>query len=339
VSYQAFYYDGRSSARQPVRVRFGDGTCLLIEALGSVSRFGLEAVKVSPRLGQQPAVVDLPDGARVEIPDAAGFYAELAARGRRRQWVHALESRWTWVLAALVAALSLLWLLYTVGIPAAARTAATVIPADVDRALGAEGLQLLDARLFAPSELPAERQAELAAVFADVQAAVGSGLDTRLLLRKGQTAGANAFALPSGLVVLTDELVALAAHDAELAAVLAHEVGHVRERHTLRALLQNSVVALGLVLLTGDLASTSSIVTGLPTLLAFAGYSREFEYEADAVALEYLEARGLPRSRFTELMQRLEAASPGLPDGLGLLRTHPATPERMRAFANGRPAD
>ncbi|MEE4185791.1 MAG: M48 family metallopeptidase [Gammaproteobacteria bacterium] len=339
MEFQALYYDGRTSARQPVRVRFVDGACLQIEALGSRSRFGLESVKVSPRLGQQPAIVDLPDGGRLEIADAAGFYAELAACGRRRQWVHALESRWSWVLVALLATLGLVWLLYAVGIPAAARTAAAAIPDEVDRALGSEGLQLLDAQLFAPSELPPERQAELAAVFDDVQRAVRTGLDTRLVLRKGQAVGANAFALPSGLVVLTDELVALARHDEELAAVLAHEIGHVRERHSLRALLQNSVVALGIALLTGDIASTSSVVTGLPTLLAFAGYSREFEYEADAVAREYLQVRGLPARRFTELMLRLEADSPDLPDGLGLLRTHQATAERMRAFTGAGTAD
>lgn len=337
MSYQGLYYDGRTSARQPVNLRFADGAYLLIEALGSVSRFGLDSVTVAPRLGQQPAVVDLPDGGRVEVADAAGFYAELAACGKRKQWVHGLESRWSWVLIALLATVGLVWLLYAVGIPAAARAAAVAIPADVDRALGAEGLELLDRRLFAPSELPPERQAELEAVFADVQDAVGTGLDTRLVLRKGQSAGANAFALPAGTVVLTDELVALSEHDDELAAVLAHEVGHVRQRHSLRALLQNSVVAIGVVLLTGDVGSTSSIVTGLPTLLAFAGYSREFEFEADAVALDYLRMRRLPLRRFADLMQRLEAASPGLPDGLGLLRTHPATAERMRAFAGAEP--
>ncbi len=50
----------------------------------------------------------------------------------------------------------------------------------------------------------------------------------------GRAVGANAFALPSGIVVMTDELVELAKTDDELVAVLAHEIGHVRGRHALR---------------------------------------------------------------------------------------------------------
>lgn len=332
MQYPALYYDGRSSARQPVQVRFTDGPVLLVEALGSVSRFGLDDVAVSPRLGAQPAIVDLPDGGRLEIVEAEGFYAELAELGPRRQWVHALESRWSWVLAALLISLGLIWLLYAEGIPAGARVAARAIPAGVDRAIGAEGLELLDKRLFAPSELPKQRREELRALFTDVQAQVGAGVSAALVFRKGQQLGANAFALPSGIVVLTDELVTLAEHDSEVAAVLAHEIGHVRERHSLRSLLQNSAVAMATFLLTGDIGSVATIATGLPTLLAYAGYSREFEYEADAVAACYLDEAGIPRQRFADLMFRLEQSDPGNSDSLGLLRTHPATPKRMQAF-------
>ncbi len=52
--------------------------------------------------------------------------------------------------------------------------------------------------------------------------------------------GANAFALPGGIVIVTDQLMQLAEHDDEILAVLAHEIGHVKHRHVLRGLPQDS---------------------------------------------------------------------------------------------------
>ena len=65
--------------------------------------------------------------------------------------------------------------------------------------------------------------------------------DYVLEFRKSPAVGPNAFALPGGTVVLLDELVAAAAHDDEIAAVLAHEIGHLHGRHTMRHVLQTSV--------------------------------------------------------------------------------------------------
>ena len=66
----------------------------------------------------------------------------------------------------------------------------------------------------------------------------------RLEVRSAPQIGANAFALPSGIIVVTDELVALSEDDDELAAVIAHELGHVHHRHIMRTVIQNSAAAL-----------------------------------------------------------------------------------------------
>ena len=142
--------------------------------------------------------------------------------------------------------------------------------------------------------------------------------------------GANALALPSGVVVLTDELVALSRVDDELVAVLAHELGHVKGRHALRRLLQSSLVAGLAILVTGDVASAASLIAAVPTALAEAGYSRELEREADAYALATFDRHQIDRRHFARILERL-AAQPRseLP---GFLATHPATEERVRAL-------
>lgn len=127
-------------------------------------------------------------------------------------------------------------------------------------------------------------------------------------------------------------MVDLAQHDDELVAVAAHEVGHVVRRHGLRGVLQNSLTALLLILVVGDVGSAGSFVAALPTLLVQLHYSRDFETEADDYALDYMKQAGVPLHRFSDLMQRLEAARGPGRDVPAFLASHPATQERIARF-------
>ncbi len=285
---------------------------------------------ISPRLIGQPAIVDMPDGSRLEVADAAAFYAAIAVPDSRgKDWEHRLEAYWSRIVAAVVATGIVVWFGINYGVPLVARAAAAVTPVELDSAIGEQGLEMLDGTLFGPSGLSADRRSELHEVFADVVVAVGDEHAYRLEFRAGNQLGPNAIALPSGIVVLTDELVALAQHDEELAAVMAHEVGHARHRHALRALIQNSVVAGLLFLLLGDPSAAATIAAGIPTLLIERSYSREFEREADDVAFEYLAARGIPDRRFADVLARL-AVEAGDSDAPNWLSTHPSAGDRTR---------
>jgi Zn-dependent protease with chaperone function len=330
----AYLYDGQTAQRRNVTVKLTVPGYIVLQEFSTLSRFRLEDVDISEQLGSQPARVELPDGARLEIADSAAFFAELSNSSGQNQWLHKLESRWSFAALALCLTLALAWVGYVWGIPEGARLAAYAMPLDVDDAIGMQGLELLDEHMLAPSELGMQRQLQLLAVFMSVVETVGVQDDYRyqLVFRKGQTLGANALALPGGTIILTDELVALAEDDDELAAVLAHEAGHIRNRHALRALIQNSLVAGLIIVLTGDASSATSFAAGIPTLLANAGYSRDFEYEADAVAREYLLANGIPLDRFAAIILRMDELEEEGPDAMSLLSTHPEATERVRDF-------
>jgi Zn-dependent protease with chaperone function len=330
----AYLYDGQTAQRRNVTVKLTVPGYIVLQEFSTLSRFRLEDVEISEQLGSQPARVELPDGARLEIADSVGFYAELSNASGQNQWLHKLESRWSYAALALMLTLALGWVAYVWGIPEGARLAAYALPLEIDDAIGEQGLTILDEHMLAPSELDLQRQLQLLTVFISVVETVGNVDDYRyqLVFRKGQRLGANALALPGGTIVLTDELIALAEDDDELAAVLAHEVGHIRNRHALRALMQNSVVAGLIIVLTGDASSATSFAAGIPTLLANAGYSREFEYEADEVAREYLLANGIPLDRFATIILRLSELEEDGPDVISLLSTHPEAAERVRNF-------
>lgn len=328
----AKYFDGKTAASRDVVVNLSIRGNLSFEDSRTRHGFRLAEVAISPRLVGQPAIVDMPDGARLEIADADAFFAEVAMPDAiDRDWEHRLESYWSRILMVVAVTGALAWGFVNYGVPLVARGAAAAAPVELDSEIGERGLELLDGGLFEESDLSPDRQAELGEIFADVVNAVGDEHAYRIEFRAGGRLGPNAIALPSGIVVMTDELVALSEDDAELAAVMAHEVGHARNRHALRALIQNSMVAGMLFLVLGDPSGATTIAAGIPTLLVERSFSRAFEREADDVAFEYLALRGIPDSRFSDLMQRLEEqAGAGDGDALSLLSTHPSAGERAR---------
>src|SRR5690242_18998680 len=102
---------------------------------------------------------------------------------------------------------------------------------------------MLDGAVFHPSRLSTERQDELQRRFTDMTAGLDDGHHYQLILRNGGRLGPNAFALPSGIVVMTDQLVHWAESDEEIVAVLAHVIGHVPGRHALRQMLKAAGVS------------------------------------------------------------------------------------------------
>ncbi|MGH0030715.1 MAG: M48 family metallopeptidase [Myxococcota bacterium] len=334
-------YDGSTSRGREALLRFyADGSVRLVVD-GSERTLAYHELGIPARLGSTPRRIRLPDGAELETPDNEAVDAVQSAHGpaRRRwlprDWVHRLESRLPMVLVATVLVLAAGVLFAVRGVPALAREAAFALSPELTASLGQGTLDVLD-RTFVPSALSAERQAALRRAFEDIVAQADEGYDYRLEFRGGGLIGANAFALPSGSVVLTDELVGLAEHDEEIVAVLAHEVGHVVHRHGLRQAIQSSLLAVGIVVVTGDLSSTSTFVAALPTLLAESSYSRDFEREADDYAVAYLKTRHIAPRRLGDLLQRMDEAQGGSFD-VSFLSTHPSTEERIARLGDASP--
>ena len=327
-----YLYDGKTSAARQARLGMAaNGQWILEYGLGS-HRFAFDAVTISSRLGNTPRHVAFPDGSRFETTDNEGIDTLLRSQQSEGAslWLHRLESRLRYVILAVAITMLFVWAMVVYGLPAAARVVAMQMPVAVSTTISDQVLAQFDERFFSASGLPESSQTRLQQRFDEVVARVEEPFAFQLLFRQGgKVLGANAFALPSGLIVMTDELVELAEHDDELVAILAHEVGHVVHRHGLRQVLQHTALGLILTYLTGD---TSSLVGALPVMLMQLGYSREFEREADRYALDYLRSAGIPPHRFADIMQRLDHRHEE-DSGIGnYLSTHPATSERIEPF-------
>ncbi|HET9475367.1 MAG TPA: M48 family metallopeptidase [Steroidobacteraceae bacterium] len=333
------YFDGRNSAPAQVTLEFGVDGQVRIHGLSEPVAARFAEITVSDRVGNITRRIEFPGGAVFETNDNDAIDAALHAAGRSSTSgvVHWLESRWQVALASLAGVVLVTFAFLTWGVPAIANWAADVVPPSMDRAIGSGTLEVLDRTAFEPSKLPKVRQRELQERFAGMTAPLDDGHEYQLELREGRALGPNAFALPSGIVIMTDELVALAKTDDELVAVLAHEIGHVRGRHALRQLLQAAGVSAIAMALLGDVSSISGVLSAAPSLL-HAKNSREFETEADTFAREWLKEHGIAESNFDSILCRITGAD-GKADEIDFFSSHPATGQRARCTAEPEPKD
>lgn len=290
---------------------------LQIDALGRVhcreadlDGVAFSAIAVSRRIGNTRRYLNFPDGACFETDDNDTVDRWVEAHGHvshRGSIIHRLEAKARYVaVAALVtvlfAATFLIW-----GVPWLSKQAAYALPQEVSASLGKGTLSFLDEHVLDASQLPPERQTELAVLFAQLEP-TDIGFELKLELRSSELIGANAFALPDGTIVLTDYFITLAANDQQVAAVMLHEMGHVAGRHGLRGALQSAGIATLVVLVVGDVSSASSILVTLPSLLVRTSYSRDMEAEADLFAARALVAHDMDPSQLIEVLRRLEEA-------------------------------
>ena len=136
----------------------------------------------------------------------------------------------------------------------------------------------------------------------------------------------NAVALPGGQVLLFDGLVQDAETPEELAGVLGHEVGHVRERHVMTALLRQFGLT---VLLSGANTTVGDTMFGLAAM----GYSRDAEREADEYSRERMAESRISPLGAARFFERLGGENESEGEGLtGWVSSHPGPAERAKAY-------
>jgi Zn-dependent protease with chaperone function len=329
----ASFFDGRRPQRQAVELSV-DGDEVVVRGTFGERRAKRAEVEISEPLGRAPRLLRFADGAVCEVADHAAFAAWLAEAGFAESAVVRLQGRWSWALAALLAAILTMLAAYFWGLPAASKMLAPRIPDRIVQSISTHTLSFLDEQMLKPSRLPQARQTELQTQVAAVLKTNPGHPPYRLHFR-ASALGPNAFALPNGDLVVFDELVALAANDDEVVGVVAHELGHVAHHHGLRQLIQSSVVSFVAGIYLGDI---SSIASGLAVLAMESRYSRAFELEADAYAAQVMVAAGRGSEPLASMLERMEASLGGKGKGGPAwdgLSSHPDTADRIRRLRGG----
>lgn len=148
----------------------------------------------------------------------------------------------------------------------------------------------------------------------------------------------NAFALPGGYLYVSSGLILAADNEAELAAVMAHEIAHVAAHHAMRQMTREHYSQLGsapLILLGGWAGYGVVEASNLALPLAFLQYSRQFEAQADYLGVEYLYRAGYDPTAMITFFEKIAALDKKKPGAMArAFATHPQTPARILATEN-----
>lgn len=332
----ADWFDGRSARARPVEVWLD----------GAMLHYGEHSAAVSSltwperqRHGQRQIL--LPGGGLLSFADAPAFDAWAQASGRGDSVVVRWQQSWRLAALSLVLLVAGLAAAYRWGLPWAVDTAVNAMPLAAERRLGEHVLNSLEGEWLRPSRLSAAQQQAWRGRWDSAVARARSGGGPTLPERfeihfrdGGKTLGPNAFALPGGDIVITDELLELLADEPDaVMTVLAHEIGHVRHRHGLRLMLRAGAVSIVASVIVGDF---SALLASAPAVLAGNAYSRDNEREADQYGRALARAGGADTARMAAFFKRLAEKHKATVENSPLaiaISTHPADEERVRFFS------
>jgi predicted Zn-dependent protease len=149
----------------------------------------------------------------------------------------------------------------------------------------------------------------------------------------------NAFATPSGLIFVTRGLLRCCLNEDALAAVLAHEIGHIQLRHGMQA-IQKARVTEALTTIAAEGAKTfgskevaaltqtfGGTITDITNTMINKGYARSSEYEADKAAVALLRRVGYNPNGLVEMLSAMKKNLKA--GGLDFAKTHPAPDDRI----------
>jgi len=226
----------------------------------------------------------------------------------------------------------ILWIGVSKLLPQLAEEITKTVPETLIVKISQNALSRVDKLTFQSSLIPDQDRSEIEALFNGAVKSVSSKNKYNLLFFNSEVIGANAYALPDGTLIITDDLInKLIDYPEAILAILLHEIGHVEKNHTMRLIIESLGVGIIFYYIVGDIPGLTEIITGSAFNLIQNSFSREMELEADEYSLKKLENLGIPKDAFIFAMQNL--IDDDNLDNKGkivrYLSTHPQVEERI----------
>jgi Zn-dependent protease with chaperone function len=344
TDWDGFYLDGRTPVRRPARVRLTRGGIEITPEGAAPAFWPYTDVRQTQgsHAGEEVRLEHGPSlGETVIVPDSQ-FLADLReiaqAPALRFHDPRRRGRRVAYTIAAGVAIIVICAALYLWGIPAAASVVAARVPVSWEESLGSAVVDSLmegEKRCNDP-----EGQRILDGLVGTLAAAAPRSPYT-FRVQVADVKVVNAFAVPGGHMVVLRGLLDELRRPEELAGVLAHEMQHVLQRHSTKAIVQHVSTGLLIAAISGDVSGPLAYGLESARVLGQMRYSRSAEDEADTQGMALVIAAGLdPRGMidFFEALERKERDPAGL---FKFLSSHPGTGDRItrlrRLAANAPP--
>lgn len=316
----------QTSRRIPARLVWAADTARLEDAQGTLLVQG--PVQKTEQLPGGPLLVHLKDGWHFEAEPGENELKSLG--GLHRPGLLARMEEWhpRLILFSLFCLLSA-FVIWRWGLGLLVAIGLAVTPETAVRGIDSANIEIIDRTLAEDTGLSQQAQQKVQAIFDDLRKAAPPAPwgEYHLLFRDMPEVGLNAFALPGGSIIITDQLVERFEDPDIIAAVLGHEIAHVSERHALAQLYRAGSTYLLITLVAGDPGPLLQDLLREGNVLLSLSYSRQHETEADRLGVRIANKAGYDGAALAGFFELLAAESEGT--GPGWLSTHPAAGDRI----------
>ena len=215
-----------------------------------------------------------------------------------------------------------------------------IFPTKIEEKIGQNAYNSLKYAALQETELRPDQISKLRSKANEI-ASVNGLRRVDILFHKSELFGANALAFPGGPIVVTDDLVQLLDNDTLIIAVIAHELAHIDQRHSLHQIIEIIGIAAVASVLFGSTDSLIEEASLVAINLWASKKSRQFEKEADLFALNYLETSELDKNSLARAIEQLTRHVCKAAEGLEFqnclkkeknswFASHPSSAERLK---------
>lgn len=333
------YYDGRTAQPYTVKVEAqGEHHLRITSPSGAIMAiWSLESLVLPDFMKPPYALTHTPGTERLTVVNQAA-HGQLAPylNGIRRSAFRASIRRWGRVSAVAW----LLGLMAWWAFPYLVDAVVARVPIETEHRLGNDVREQLGTLLAKKRDGKAkwcEQQEGVSAIASLVERlSVAEPSSYTFSVKVVDSQIMNAFAAPGGSMLVTSALLEMVETPEELAGIIAHEMGHVKEQHGLRNMAGSYGVQLASTILFGhDGGFMGGAARSLALRMTTSSWSRDYERAADAYAFALLEKSGISTSGLLTFFERLEEEAghnQGVFAYLGMLSSHPETVERINTF-------
>jgi Zn-dependent protease with chaperone function len=329
IKIKAEYFDGISSSSNSVEVEFFEDKRVLVKSkeIDLFLELNYDQLNISSRVGNTHRVIQIDQDRLLHTFDNDKIDQVTKNISNKSSIIYLLESKLKYSILSFILLIMSIVFFLTIGADISAKLIAHITPQELKNDISTQTLEVFDEYILKKSRLDKSRQEEIRYIFNDL---TKNSSNYKLHFRRGM--GINAFALPSGDIVILDELVKFCKDSDEMIyGILAHEMAHVKLGHSMQIIVKSSIVGALVAYFTGDV---SSVVSTVGATILQANYSQEFEKEADLYAKRVMLKNGKDPKHLAEFFIKINKKyrKDKNSSGYGIFSSHPDNDDRVRVL-------